>query len=277
MGMENKKMNEKENDKTIQIGINRERLIRNMLIICIAFEFFFVLSDAFINYGKYTEIVAIRRLFNIAREDSLASWFGTTQTFMTGLTIWLIFLVIRHTSTPRKIIFGWCILAIFFTYMAVDDGAEIHERLGTALKTIVENSQTDPTSLAGRLLDIFPSYEWQILFLPVFGSIGLFMAIFLWREINQKIARILIFTGIFCFVTAVCLDFIEGLDKKHPLNIYTLIGKTYNFEKYTVRHFGKSLEEFLEMSGTTFFWLAFTDYLCMLMKNGITFNSPPHE
>ena len=55
--------------------------------------------------------------------------------------------------------------------MAVDDGAQLHERLGSTFKAMRED--------VGSSLDFFPSYPWQILFLPIFGTLGLFMLWFL--------------------------------------------------------------------------------------------------
>ncbi len=56
----------------------------------------------------------------------------------------------------------------------------IHERLGTAVETLGEDS---------RLLEAFPSFAWQILFVPLFGALGLFMLWFLWRELGPGIGR----------------------------------------------------------------------------------------
>ncbi|MDM8522403.1 hypothetical protein QUF80_03445 [Desulfococcaceae bacterium HSG8] len=268
------KMAKKE--PTIRIKVNAERIILYLFIFCIATEIFLVLIDAFINYGKYTDINAIRRLCNIAREDSLASWFGTTQTFMAGLTLWLIVLILRNTPASGKKVLGWCVIAGFFTYMAVDDGAEIHERMGTAFDAIAESgdSSADSSSWIKDIADIFPSYSWQLLFLPFFGAMGLFLLIFLWHELSWKKTRILLILALSCFVLAVGLDFIEGLDKKHPMNIYTLIKKKYALRGYTVRHFSKSIEEFIEMLGTTFFWLAFITYAKNLTRNGLYFIFP---
>ncbi|QTA88510.1 DUF4126 domain-containing protein [Desulfonema magnum] len=271
-------MKEEESKATIQIEVNTERIIRSLVIFCIAFEIFLVLLDGFINYGEYIDIRAIQRFCNIAREDSLASWFGTTQTLMVGLTLWLIVWIVRHTSASKKTTLGWSVIASFFTYMAVDDGAEIHERMGTAFETMAKAARSagDSSSWMAKLLDIFPSYPWQVLFLPLFGLMGLFIVIFLWRELNWKRPRVLIILALTCFVIAVGFDFIEGLDKKHTWNIHTLIRHEYGLKKYTVRHFSKSAEEFIEMMGTTLFWLAFLSYLEVLTRRGVHF-FPKHR
>ncbi|MDM8549226.1 hypothetical protein QUF72_04075 [Desulfobacterales bacterium HSG2] len=267
--MKEKKEKKKDNE-TVEIGIDTHRMIRNLFIFCIAFEIFLVILDAFINYGKFTDIGGIRRFCNIAREDSLASWFGTTQTFMVGLTVWMIALIVKHTSASKKQLIGWCVIAAFFTYMAIDDGSELHERMGSAFKAIAKRGDD---SWMTSLLSIFPSYAWQIVFAPFFGIMGVFIAVFLWRELTWEKTRIFIILALTCFVIAVGLDFIEGLDKKHEWNIHTLIRKKFELRKYTVRHFGKSFEEFIEMVGTTLFWTAFLSHLSILMHKGVRFFS----
>ena len=169
---------------------------------------------------------------------------------------------------------GWLALALFFTYMAVDDGAEIHESFGSAFDTIHKNK--DPagafTSWASGVLDIFPSYTWLILFMPFFGAAGLFILIFLWRELKTRQSRALVIIALVCLALAVCRDFVEGLDKKHQWNFHTMIRNKYDLEKYTVRHFSKSLEEFLEMLGITLFWVSFILYFKFLPTGRVCFN-----
>lgn len=250
-------------------------MARNVLIFCIAFEIFLVLIDIFVNYYELSDIKTIRRLCNIAREDSLASWYGTTQTFTAGLTLWLIFFIAKHSSASKITVAGWCVLAMLFTYMAVDDGAEIHERLGTAFEIVYENKGAPDAAVswATKLLDIFPSYAWQILFVPFFGVAGVFMLIFLFRELGHGKAKIMVVLALACFVTAVGLDFVEGLDKGHEWNLHTMIRDKYGLGKYTVRHFSKSIEEFLEMLGITLFWVSFILHFKNLPNGGVHFHN----
>ncbi|MDX1764880.1 MAG: hypothetical protein R3231_11215, partial [bacterium] len=122
---------------TAPIAINGDRLVRNIIVYGILFEIFLVLIDAFINYSRWIDIGPVRRLCNIAREDGLASWFMAAQTLMAGVTLWCIFVVSRHRTDGRRSARGWGLLALFFTYMAADDGAEIHERIGSTFKAVV--------------------------------------------------------------------------------------------------------------------------------------------
>ena len=186
------------------------RVARLVLIGCLGIELLFVLLDYHVNFGRLTDIGALRRMTNIAREDGLASWFGTTQTLLAGLTAWTIALLVRSQGAPRWRKAGWTAVAGFFTYLAIDDGAQVHERLGTVFRTLSE--QGNPSALA-----FFPSYSWQLFLGPVFAVLGLGMAVFLWRELPDRVGRGLVFGALTCLALAVGLDFFEGARVRSPL------------------------------------------------------------
>ena len=62
---------------SIDLSVDPTQVARRVFICCLLIEVGFVLLDYHVNYGRLTEVGAMRRLTNIAREDSLASWFGT--------------------------------------------------------------------------------------------------------------------------------------------------------------------------------------------------------
>lgn len=241
------------------------RFSRNLLLACVVTEIGWVLADAFINYRRLTDLGMIRRLFNIAREDSLASWFGVTQTVMVALTVWVIYIVIRGlAATTRRRRIAWLLLALFFSYMAMDDGAEIHERVGSAFKKVVDQNQGERVDSRGeevKGLSFYPSYPWHLFFVPLFAVAALLLLLFLWREVRDPVSRGMIALALALFALAIGLDFIEGLTSEHPLNLHTRIQDALELRRYTVRHFAKSLEEFFEMFGTTLLWAAFLRHL----------------
>ena len=248
----------------VELTLDSEALARRVLIFCIVSEVLFVLLDYHINFGEWTDIGAMRRLFNIAREDSLASWFATTQTLLAGLTLGLVCLATRRQPGMGWKATAWLVLASFFIYMAVDDGAQLHERLGSTVDAMRED--------LGASLDFFPSYSWQLIFLPFFGSLGLFMLVFLWRELGSPSSRVLLLTAIAFQVFAVGLDFLEGLEPDHPWNLYAAISDRYDLEPWTesrfgespydtLDHFSRSIEEALEMAAISFLWFLFLRHL----------------
>ena len=248
----------------VKMTIDSERLARRVLYFCIAVEVLFVFLDYHVNYGEWTHIGAMRRMFNTAREDGLASWFATTQTLLSGLTLGLIYLSSKNGPGPRWKATGWLILTLFFFYMAIDDGAQLHERLASTFKAMRED--------AGSSLDFFPSYTWHLLFLPIFGALGLFMLWFLWHHLETSSLKVLLLTAISLQVFAVGLDFIEGLDEDHRWNLYTIVSERYDLEPWTrerfgetafdtLRHFSKSIEEAVEMASISILWFLFLCHL----------------
>lgn len=227
-------------EETFQLTVSSQRLIAFTFWFLVGCEVLLVFLDATVNYGEWTQIGAIRRLFNITREDALGNWFQSTLTLFVGLVLWFIFLRVKREDFWRGI--GWLLLAVFFTYMAIDDGAKIHERIGTAVNEMAPSEE---------LFD-FPSYTWQLVFGPFFGAMGIFILLFLWREFRERKLRIWTIVGLSCFILATGLDFVEGLEEG-----YTWLVDTYSLNKRAVEHFSRALEEFLEMLGTTFFLISF--------------------
>jgi hypothetical protein len=255
--------------RPIELVVYPERLARYVLIFCISAEITFLLLDYYLGYGRTIKTGALRRLFSITREDGLASWFGTTQTFLAGLTLWVIYLFSKRTPAPRWKTISWFVLVIFFVYLAIDDGAQIHERVGTAVKR-----------MAGSSLDFFPSYTWHLVFLPIFAAFGVFGFVFLWIELRATYARTLLIVAFSCLALAVLLDFVEGLDRYHRWNVYGWLAEDRDLHAWalqrfgrsaydTFRHFGKAIEEFLEMLAITLLWFLFIRQVAVVADNSI--------
>jgi len=260
----------------LELVVRRRFVLVWALLVCLFAELSFVLLDYHVNYARGTTIGPLRRMFNITREDGLASWFGITQTFLVALTLWLTWFTVRLTNSSRWRRLGWLMLAAMFTYMAADDGATIHERMGSTLDVLRERSApTDADAPSGW----FPSYSWQIIFVPVFAALGLFMLIFLARELGDRTSRWLVITAVGCLTLAVGLDFFEGLPRGHEWNVYSSIADRFDLESFTERrfqvspftalvHFSKSLEETLEMLSMTLLWLVFLRHW-MILADGL--------
>ena len=227
------------------LNVDARRFITVLFVVLVGAEISFVLADAIINVERLTELSPIRRFFNITREDGVASWFAVTQTWMLGLTAAFLYVVVRAGDAPRWRRVGWGILAVFLIYMAVDDGALFHERIGSSVKDLLHGEDADSeTPVAG----FFPSYAWQLVFLPVFGSFGLFVLWFLNKELRVARDKLMVVAAIGLLVLAVTADFFEGLDIDHPYNLHGWIQYTWDLSEYQVRHYSKSIEETMKCS-----------------------------
>jgi len=246
--------------------VDADHVSKRLLLVLVCFELLFVVLDIVINYFEVIQYSSIHELFNIAREDGLAGWFMTSQTLLAALILWLIYGLSHHVDggevLDRR---GWLLLALFFTYMSADDGALIHERMGSMFEEMLEADKLDGSGTLAQWMAMFPSYEWQFM-LPFFVLMGLFMLCFLWRALGSDKRSLLLVLVAFCSLAcAVLLDFIEGLPEEHAFNVYSWLKQAYLLESYTVDHFARSLEEFLEMLGISLFLVVFVAQLkCML-------------
>lgn len=193
----------------------------------------------------------------------MASWFAVTQTFVVSLVLWAIVLTLRKLPASKRQQTGWLILALFFSYLTMDDGAKVHERLGTAFE-ITHKQPTDAASSVGlgaEALRVYPSYPWQILFGPVLGAMAMFIMLFLWNQLPRQVDRIRMAVALICFVIAVGLDFVEGLEAGYRWLT------AFGFDERDIRHFSKSLEEFLEMLGIAILLVVFLNYLAHIRES----------
>ena len=122
------------------------------------------------------------------------------------------------------------------------------------------------------LLNTFPSYDWQIVFMPIFATMGFFTFGFMLRELDGWKPKLTVFLALSFLATAVVADFFEGLSQTHPLNPYTWAAQNWHLDYWTARtfdmslydtliHFSRSLEECLEMFAMTLLWTVFLSHL----------------
>ena len=256
------------------VDVNTRRLIFMLYFGLVGTELLLVLADVIFNVNSLFDFGAVRRFFNIANESSFANWFSVTQTWMLGLTALFIFVVVRADHALRWRRVGWAIMAIFLLYMAMDDGARFHERVGSSVRVIVQGENADNGS---RQIGFFPSYTWQLVFLPMFAAFGLFMLWFLNKELKVVRDKLMVVAAIGLLVLAVFADFFEGIDAEHPLDLHSWISSTWDLDFHDVQHYSKSLEEFMEMLAMTFLWVVFLRHLVRIAPViRMRFQNPPN-
>ncbi len=123
--------------------------------------------------------------------------------------MWLIALRCKGSSKALY----WRIFALLFLYLSIDDAAEIHERVGSAFGDLVES---DPGSTSfGFIIHMareFPSYYWQIVFLPIFAVLGGSLFVIIWNESVSSYGKTLLIIAILTIGFSQFLDIIEGLN-----------------------------------------------------------------
>jgi len=235
------------------LTINPGKFIKILFFSLLGFEILLVFVDVALSQVRWTYVPPIILLFNFAREDSLGDWFASTQALFVGLVLWLIFLKVKRDF--RRQAWGWALLATFFIYLAVDDGNQIHERIGITLEMMAQGKEVASAPFQ------FPSYTWQLVYGPFLGTMGVFIFIFSWKNLKDRTLRLLLVFALGCYAVAVGLDFIQGLE-----NGVKFFAEAFSLSLETFLHFMKVFEEFLETLGTTFFLICFLKHFMRISQ-----------
>lgn len=250
----------------IQFNIESPKLLKQLFVVLVSCELFIFFMDILLNHYKLVRIGAIRRLFNITREDGISNFFSSFQLIAVGLALFMVYAVSKKIYENQSWIQekGWLILALFFTFMGFDDATKFHERMGTFAKKIAGAGGRSVEDLGSSIFDIFPSYAWQIVFGPFFFIMGLFILWYLLKNFKDNTTKLCFIGGLSLYVIAVGLDFIEGMGEVPYQGVADAIGITAR----QARHLSKAYEETFEMFGTTLFLMAFLRHLFFLTGLG---------
>lgn len=215
----------------------------------------------------------INRSFNIAREDAIGTWFSILQLVAASVITRLLYRQARDSGAADSVRRCWGYLSVLFLYMSIDDAAKIHERLGTLFSDGVT---------------FFPSYSWQVVYAPVFGMATLVFLFVAWKVLADNIGRIWTVLGVGFLITAVGLDFLEGIEPsdksgasgsgQHSGSIAAPAKAFADFigtNGHNIEHLQRVLEESMEMAAITLFLGAFILQLGRSSEGlGINFTDP---
>jgi hypothetical protein len=239
------------------MNLDVNRLSRRAFAVLVSCQVLLVVLDGMISYGRLIGNRAIGRLFNITREDSIPNWFASMQFFLIALVLWIIFLRVRELDGAKWRARGWAFLAGIFLFLSVDDGSKLHERIGTWFRASTEASD----SFAAVLMDAHPSYSWHVAMGPIFALLGVYVLLFTWRALQSPFLRKLFLAGLACLALGQAMDVLEGIDE-----VVEYLSRFFSVSDYTVRHFSKSAEEFLEMFGQTLLLVTFLRHLAAIAE-----------
>jgi len=240
-------------------NLNSASVIKNVFLICLGLEILLVVLDVFLNWIELIDSSSLQRIFNLAREQSLGTWFSILQSAMAGWVLFLIFLA----APQQKSSCGWLILSAFFVYLSADDAAKIHERIGSFLdREAASLFGGGAFQFIGTWFEKYPSYSWQLVFAPIFLGMGGYSLYFLWNRLPSPQTRRLLIFSFVCWGIALGIDYVEGLETP-----FKNLAAFLNFRSYTVSHFFLIWEEFLEMFGMTLFLVLFLKILFNSLEN----------
>ncbi len=129
----------------------------------------------------------------------------------------------------------------FFAWIGLDDGAAIHERVGTAVEGGVA---------------FFPSYAWQVVFVPIFTVAMLVTFHVVLRTRRASWTRTLFTAGLACYIVAVGLDYLEG-----RVGAYDHVASFLGVPLESVSHYSRVVEEFFEDFGASLILVALLRHL----------------
>lgn len=198
---------------------------------------------------RYVEQPGLQELLDLSLEGNIATFFAAAQALFVGMAAFAI--STHYPNQTRR--YAWLGVASFFTFIAVDDAAQIHERVATAWGRSALAG--DGSSLSARAAGGFASYWWQLLFLPFFAAAGVAMAAFAVREFGGIRHAWLFLAGLAFYANAVVLDYFDAIERS-----YELIMHTMTWTLSTTQHVFRDIEEFIEMFGTTCILVAFLSH-----------------
>jgi hypothetical protein len=230
------------------------RITRVVLISCLVAEGLIFLLDVCQHVAEIWYFENIKDLSNVIMENSFGTWFSVVLNAGAGMVALCVALCCRKTGKPRLKTLAWLLIALFFLYVSLDDHLVLHERLSGGIGRILFKFQlTDKFQ--------FLTYEWIYIFVPFFGLFGVFMLIFLFRELNGFLERMLLLFGLGLWTLAVGLDALEGAGLPYEsMEVVAGLART------KIRHSFMLVEEMFELLGSTVFLFLFLRRLRNLLK-----------
>ena len=228
---------------SMRITLDHNFPTKNILTIVISIPVFLFFIDS-LGYHFRDDIPRkLLVLFDITLEANIPTWYSSMLALFVGMVGILIVEHYYNLKQNSKIAI-WLLIALFFVYMSIDDVSQFHERVATAWAHYARSADN---SISSSLASNFESYYWQLLFLPIFGSIAFAMLYVIKTEFVNKKAQYFFIIGLACFVFAVALDYIDGVDR-----YYDYIIKQFGFNFKVLEHFSRAVEEMVEMIGLGF-------------------------
>jgi 4-amino-4-deoxy-L-arabinose transferase-like glycosyltransferase len=202
-----------------------------------------VVCDSVLTFHDVTGYYVFHRVFDMTREESIPNWYASILLFCIGLTSLLIYTVQRAQGVLRSDASPWLFFSGFFVFLSMDDGAKIHERLGSFFRELTEEGE-GVFWIFQDVLESASTYSWQIFVLPIFLFVGFFMLFWGYQHVRNMETHRWIVVGGACITIAIGADYFEGLVDNE---VISLEGRALSED--TIAHYQRVIEEFLEMSG----------------------------
>ena len=201
-----------------------------------------VVCDSVLTFHDITGYYVFHRIFDMTREESIPNWYASILLFCIALICVLTYRI-QRVRVEKNEAAPWLFFGGFFAFLSMDDGAKIHERLGSFFRELAEEGDGIFTSFQ-PLLEAASTYSWQIFVLPVFLFCAFFILLWGFKNISVHETHRWILLGGFFIAIALGLDYFEGLVDN---GVIDLEGRAIS--ENAIEHYQRVLEEFLEVTG----------------------------
>jgi len=195
---------------------------------------------------------ALIALFYVDLEHNIPTWFSSILLLTAALCLGSIAFVVKQTQTDKRTFRYWCLLALLFIGLSIDEVSQIHEYPIEPLRNALN---------AGGLL----YYTWVlpgILFV-------LAVPIYFWpllKSLPREVRNGMILAGAIFVGGAIGVEMLSGLAADHSASAAN--------EDTSLYVITVSVEEFMEMTGVIFFIFVLLNHLKSL-TNGIEIDLVP--
>lgn len=199
----------------------------------------------------------LTRFLHLDREGNLPTWFASTQFLCLGAAFFCLYLLDRSRVSPRGHRL-WAICAVGAVLLSLDEGAALHELLGTLLERVFAHA---PEGTWLKDLEAFPSYYWILIYVPFVLPVAVFLIASVAKRIGSN--RYLLFAGVLIFISgALILDFLEGRygEPDHTGLPIVLNGQSYMLDVFLI-------EEMFEMFGVTLVLSAIVQHVASVVRH----------
>lgn len=150
--------------------------------------------------GRHDHVFGLTPLFDLDAEANLPTFYATVQ--LLACAAMLACIAVAERRRQGRLAWPWAVLAWGFLFMAIDEFAAVHDRLG------FEMDGAFGRNASGALL-----YAWVIPYAVIVAALGLYFVKFLLRLPRDTAIRFCI-AGAIYVGAALGLEFLEGIQAK---------------------------------------------------------------
>lgn len=223
------------------------RAVRAAFFVIIALDLLFITVTASTDVSPAADANRVIQLFELKREANIAVWFSSALLFLNAMYAFAITgsRAAARNGLPFRL--AWSAAGFAFLWLSLDETAQIHEKSGNFFTQVFGRI---PGLTDGRGYGVF---AWLLIWLPAvvaFVVVAVTIAR-IWLAAHP-VSRRLALAAVVCWVCVIGAEFVEAELSR------------YGFK----RSFEGTIEEGLELAGSTLFLVSFHKFLTARRPGG---------